>query len=363
MWTVISAVQNDRWMACLDKAGRYDVYHLPGYHLAYEKETPARAHAYVAEIGGETLFHPIMLRPIDVVGDAPAPKGLYDAESVYGYAGPVASTDDPDFLAEAWRGYEDWCSERGVVCEFTRFNPMLGNHMLAARGATVWRDRATVAINLGQGEDGLWAGYTSPQRNRVRKALKGGLECVERPVAEGLNAFRRLYEQTMDNLGADAFYHFSGSYYETLIAALGDRVRPFVVAQGDDDLAAALFFLHGTTIHYHLGGSSSEHRHLAPNNLLFHEVARWAISRGLKEFHLGGGRGPEPDDSLLRFKSGFSPVRHDMYFGKQIFDSAAYDRLVSLWLDQAGSDVRPAYFQLYRLDPRQGGRAGRDAAA
>ncbi len=363
MWKVISTAQHDRWMACLEKVGRHDVYHLPGYHRAHEIGTKARAHAYIAEIGGELLFHPVMLRPIERVGAAPAPAGLHDTETVYGYTGPLASTDAPAFLAEAWRGYGEWCAEQGVVCEFTRFNPLLENQGLAAPECGTWLDRQTVAIDLGAGEGALWRGYAGAHRNSIRKAMKNGLICGQRPARAAMPAFRAIYEGTLRGLGADPAYYFSEDHYSRLNQGLGAQLRLFLVSADGTDIAGALFLVQGDTLHYHLAGSAASYRHLAPNNLLIHEVARWAIAQGLETFHLGGGRGPEAADSLFRFKARFSPGRKEMWFGKRVFDQAAYDGLASLWLEQAGSQARPGYFQLYRLDPKGSGGAGRHAAA
>ena len=357
MWTVLTATQNDRWMACLEMLGRYDIYHLPAYHRACEAGSDARAQAYVAEIGGETLFHPVMLRPIDRVGSAPPPQGLCDAETVYGYSGPLSSTDDPGFLAEAWRGYDEWCAERQVVCEFTRFNPLLKNQAIAAPGCETWRDRQTVAIDLGAGEDAVWRGYAGVHRNSIRKAQKNGLTCKQRPVREAMPAFRTIYEETMRGLEADPAYYFSEDHYLKLIEGLGDRLRVFMVSSRGTDVAGALFLAQGDTLHYHLSGSMATYRHLAPNNLLIHEAARWAIGQGFKTFHLGGGRGPAPEDSLFRFKARFSRRREDMWFGRQVFDPAAYETLVSLWLEQFQGQERPAYLQLYRTGREIGGRA------
>lgn len=358
-WAVITGADKGEWRAALARIAQQDIYHQLGYHLPYENRG-ARACAFVAKIGGEVLFHPVLVRKIDVVGAHPAPEGLYDAESIYGYSGPIATTRDAAFLAEAWRGYEDWCREEGVVGEFVRFNPLLENQELASPGTKVWRDRQTVVMELSRGMDQVWSGYKDVHRNAVRKARKSGLTCAEIAVHEGLASFRSLYDDTMDALDAAPFYRFSSAYFDALIHGLGEDCRLFLVHADGKPIAGALFLLHGTTIHYHLAGTSRHHRHLAPNNLLIDEVARWAAAHGYRQFHLGGGRTAAEDDGLFRFKARFSPSRCDQYFGRRIFDQASYDSLRSIWLDQfAGPDV-PSYFQLYRLDP---GRAPAEAAA
>ena len=363
MWTVFTAAEHETWRRQLDKLPRHDVYHEAGYHRAYETDRLARAHAYVAEIGGETLFHPVMVRPIRDVGASPAPIGSFDAETVYGYSGPLATSDDPDFLKEAWAGYDTWCHEQGIVCEFTRFNPMLGNHVFAAPKAKVARDRDTVAIDLRRGVDGLWANYSGNHRNSLRKAQKNGLRCAEATIAQNLARFRRLYEAAMAALNAKDFYRFPDAYYETLSAAFGSRLKLFMVTKDGEDLAAALFLHDGERLHYHLSGTDPAYRHLAPANLLLHEAACWAIGQGLRDFHLGGGRTPAPDDSLLRFKARLSNKRLAQHFGTRVFDRDAYDQLRAAWLDQYRGTEPPRYFQLYRLDPEAEASANDHAAA
>lgn len=349
-WAIITGAQREKWRAALARIDHKDVYHRLEYHLAYEGRG-ARACAFVAEIGGEVLFHPVLVRQIDTVGARPAPDGLYDAESIYGYAGPIATSRDDAFLAEAWRGYKDWCREEGIVCEFVRFNPLLENHELASPGTEIWRDRQTVVMELDRGMDTVWQGYKDVHRNAVRKARKCGLTCAEIASSEGLAAFRALYDDTMEALDAAPFYRFSSAYYEALIHGLGESCRLFLVHFEGRPIAGALFLLHGTTINYHLAGVSRQHRNLAPNNLLIDEVARWAAARGYRQFHLGGGRTAAEDDGLFRFKARFSPDRRDQYYGRRVFDQAAYETLRGIWREQfAGSD-EPSYFQLYRLHP------------
>ncbi|MDH3473168.1 MAG: GNAT family N-acetyltransferase [Rhodospirillales bacterium] len=377
-WNIVGTAEPERWSALLARLGAFDVYHLAGYHRAYEGGQEAAALAFVAEIGGEILFNPVMLRPIRRVGTrdvAPGvPAGWRDAETVYGYGGPLATSTDPAFLAEAWAAYGAWCRDQGIVCEFTRYNPLLGNHVLAAAEARVWRDRETVVIPLDGGEEALWQGYAGAHRTSIRKALKSGVVCRERPPAEALPAFRALYEATMRGLGAGDFYLFPKAYYARLREGLGEGLRLFMASHEGREIAGAMFLVQGETLHYHLAGSDHAWRHLAAANLLIHEAALWGRRRGLRQFHLGGGRTPAPDDSLFGFKARFSPERRDLYLGARVFDREAYDRLCGLWRDQAGAGAgvgagaegegeggpEPRHFQLYRLDP---GQAARRAAA
>lgn len=347
---IVRATDRDQWLAWMQSAGAADLYYLPQYHRLHE-HLDVQCLAYAASVGGESLFHPFLLRPIARIGSVDAPPGLHDIETVYGYSGPVATTDAADFLAEAWQGFEGWGREQNVVCEFIRFSPLLRSERFAAPQTEVSLDRETVEIRLAGGEEALWQGYESAQRNRVRKAMRRGLACHETSLDEGLATFRDLYESTMQRAGASDFYFFPDSYYRDLRRTLSDDTKLFVVRYGRDPIAAGLFFAYGRTLHYHLGASREDALPLAPNNLMFHQVALWGQQHGFERLHLGGGRSNAPDDALLRFKKRFS--RHVLTFhvGRRIWQAERYAMLCELWQEQAGRPAPSGYFRPYRLDP------------
>jgi hypothetical protein len=347
---IVRATDRDQWLALQQSAGADDVYYLPEYHRLYEFQG-VQCLAYATSAGGESLFHPFLLRPIARIGAIDAPPGLSDIETVYGYSGPVATTTSPDFLGEAWQGFEDWCGEQNVVCEFLRFHPVLRSERFAAPKTEVSLDRETVEIRLDGGEEALWQGYESAQRNRVRKAIKRGLVCHETSLVEGLDTFRALYESTMQRAGASDFYFFPDSYYQDLRHTLADHTKLFVVTCGGDSIAAGLFFAYGRTLHYHLGASREDALPLAPNNLMFHQVGLWGQEHGFERLHLGGGRSNAPDDALLRFKKRFSPHALAFHIGRRINDPERYRMLSELWQEQARRPAPAGYFRPYRLNP------------
>lgn len=348
--TIVRASDRDQWLAWMQSAGADDVYYLPEYHRLYEFQG-VQCLAYAVSAGGECLFYPFLLRPVARIGALDAPPGLNDIETVYGYSGPVATTTSPDFLAEAWQGFEGWCSEQNVVCEFIRFSPLLCRERFASPQTEVSLNRETVEIRLEGGKEALWQGYESAQRNRVRKAMRRGLACHDASLYEGLTTFRDLYESTMQRARATDFYFFPDGYYRDLRRTLSDRTKLFVVTDGHDPIAAGLFFTYGRTLHYHLGASREDALPLAPNNLLFHQVSLWGQQHGFERLHLGGGRSNAADDALLRFKKRFSPHVLSFHIGRRIQHPERYAMLCDLWQEQAGGPAPPGYFRPYRLDP------------
>ena len=344
---VVAAAENDVWTAAMSEVGAHDVYYLPQYHQLSEFRG-GQPLAYIATAGGDTFFHPFLLRPIGSVGSIQVSPELNDLETVYGYTGPIATTDSAHFLAQAWDGFDAWCLTHGVVSEFIRFNPFLDTSRFAAPQTAVDLDREMVVVRLDRDEGDLWNSYEAVQRNRVRKALKNHMRCRESSLEHGLPIFRSLYEATMRRAGASSSYFFPSNYYEAMQSYLSRHALLFFVLYQDKPVSAALFLASRETIHYHLGGSSAEHLGLAPNNLLFHQVAVWGQQRGFKHLHLGGGRTSRPDDQLLRFKKRFSREVVPLHLGRRVHDRARYDALCDLWLSQRQEPMASSYFPSYR---------------
>ena len=346
----ITTNQRREWFDALKLQPQQDVYYLPGYHHAYERQGDGVAYAFCAIDGNDWLFHPFLLRKIEKIGDVVLTDLVHDIETVYGYTGPLSTTADESFLADAWSKFHEWCETQNVVAEFIRFNPLLDNSSLVDASYEVKLDRETIAVDLNCSEEQLWSSYPSGQRSKIRKAITSGLTCSELPVSEGLPAFTEIYTRTMDRVGAASYYYFSDTYLQELAAELGEHLKLFAVSDtAGTILAAALFFTYDKFIHYHLGGSESRARDLRPNNLLFHTVAEWGRQRGYGRFHLGGGRSPNPDDHLLRFKKTFSSLRGNFYTGRKVHNPAIYERLCSQWLKQRNQTTRPDYFLFYRI--------------
>lgn len=345
---MIGSDRPGEWQAAAERAGAHDVYYRLAYHELYGY-TGRRPLGYAYEDGGEALFHPFLLCPIERVGDRLVPERLVDISTVYGYTGPVATTDSPDFLREAWRGFDAWCREAGVVSEFIRFNPLLRAERFAAPDSKVQLNRATVLVRLDGGEAGLLAGYDPAHRKKVRKAARKGVVCREADLAEGLPAFVRIYEETMREQNAPPFYFFPPAYYEGLRSRLRDATRLFFADHGGRPVAAALMLAHGDTLYSHLSGSLAASKHLSANNLLFHEILVWGLARGYRRLHLGGGRTSRPEDPLLRFKRNFSNVLLPFHIGERVFDRERYDALCAAWIDQAAGERAPSALQPYRM--------------
>ena len=76
-------------------------------------------------------------------------------------------------------------------------------------------------------------------------------------------------------------------------------------------------------------------------------MAKWGVSQGCTTFHLGGGVGGDPEDSLFKFKKSFNRNSESkFYIGKKIFDKKVYDMIVESIPSK--KKLRDNFFPVYR---------------
>ena len=347
---LLSAAEDEKWARALETLGRFDIYHTAAYHRLGEIDTGRTALAYFYQAEGHALFYPFLIAPV------PAPltggHALYDLESVYGYTGPLATTNDRAILDRLWAPFRAWVKTRGVIAEMTRFHPLLETQQYAAPSTQIIFNRDTLYFDLTEDEEKTWAGYPPTQHRKIRQAQRAGLTLRLGAPEEIGTVFLPIYEKTMKYLGATDRYFFNTAYFAYLEKSLAGQIDLCLVEKGPDILAAALYLKGPEFYHYHLAGSLPEFRQYRPNNLLFHEAARRARQLGYTRLHLGGGRTTAPDDELLRFKASFNTRRAAWHIGETIHDPAAYEDVTRAWLKQAGLAERPSPLLLfYHADP------------
>ena len=317
------------WMRAMERCAPYDFYHLSNYHVMAEEAGEGEARLFFYTEGEYAIALPLLLRSLDDIPHLDlAEKGWKDATSVYGYPGPVGSHRDiPADVAQNFQSaLEQRLRDHRVVTAFSRLNPVLNQRALLPMGE-VYRVSQTVAIDL-----------TLPpevHRRYFRRAFKGkisslrrlGLTVVRDQEGAYFEDFLRIYEETMQRVGALQRFFFSRAYFDRLRSALGSRLNLFVcLADGKPVCAGLLVACHGI-LQYHLGGTLNEALKLAPMKLFVDEVRLWAIERGMQTFHLGGGATADPDDTLLHFKKGFSDQMHEFAVWRSVVFPDVYQRL------------------------------------
>jgi hypothetical protein len=326
------------WRDALERLPRRDVYWLPEYAAAYEDIGEGEAAAFIGRRAEDLVIHPVIVRDVTALdwarplrAEAGAKRWL-DAVTPYGYGGPLTSETDPARAAALAASFEEargaLCREEGIVSEFIRFHPLLGNHAGLEGRASLVRRGETIWLRLGS-EEALLAAMQPAARNKVRRARRDGVQTAFESGPEAVRTLFDVYTQTMRALDAPPGYFFPESYFAAL-AALPDGAARILVARHEGRAAwAGLFLRAGDLLHYHLSGTAGGPRVTGVNNLALLAAALHGHSEGAQRFHLGGGFGSR-EDSLFQFKASVGDRRAEFWTGSVVHDPRRYEMLCGL---------------------------------
>lgn len=319
---------------------RHDAYHRPGY-AALQARGVGRALAFRYRDpgeGGRTMLLPLVVRPVEGT-DA------VDATSPYGYPGPVsdAPLDDEGFWHRACAALVAALSGLGAVTCFVRLHPLLPVRLdVLARSGHLVQHGHTVVVDLARTEEEMWAATRKRDRSYVNRARADGVDVVFDDFST-LGDVAHAYAETMDRLGAAAGYRFGRGDFEALRAAVGDDLHLATVVRGGEVVAGCFLLERCGIVQLHLGGTRDGSLHLNADKVEVDAVRRWAKARGASALHLGGGLGGR-EDSLLRFKSGFSKDRRAFFTWHLVLDREREEALTA----GRGGGRADGFFPAYR---------------
>jgi sugar O-acyltransferase (sialic acid O-acetyltransferase NeuD family) len=346
---VLRSAQEREWNDVLAKVAQHDFYHRAEYHRLAEERGEGTAHLFAYHDGPYTIALPLLLRRVEASNGG----AWCDATSVYGYAGPLAS--HAEIPASVRRGFQTALREalggRRVVAVFSRLHPLIPPAGILAGLGECRPEGETVSIDLTIPSPEQWSQFRASLRTRINKLQRGGLLCRRDAEKRHLREFTDIYHQTMRRVRAGPAYFFEPEYFSRLASGLGPALELFVVTWDGVVIAGGLFTLCDGIVQYHLGGTSDAFVKLGPTALLFDTVRRWAIDRGARVMHLGGGVGSK-EDTLLHFKAGFSERRHTFETWRWVTEPGAYRELCEgnarLNLEDGVQRVSRDYFPQYR---------------
>lgn len=343
--------QPDEWDRLVRRLP-HDFYHLASYHRLAEEANEGLARLVVCEDGDRMFLLPILLRKVsEVPGLESSP--LTDVTSVYGYAGPLVQPDGN--TRESTSGFgallDEYFASLRACCVFSRLHPLFDQEGVLKMLGTVREVGPTVSIDLTSSEEQQWAGIRHGHKYDLKRLSRAGCVCLHDANLQYLDEFIAIYHETMHRVAADEYYLFDRDYFHRLFSLGGVRFNLFVCLMEGAVACGGLFSLCGGIVQYHLSGTREEFSRQAPTKLMLDEVRKWAAARGARVFHLGGGVGSR-QDSLFKFKAGFSKRRHTFKVWTWIRDEAAYTKLVSAraaHLSSFGQRLASAsYFPAYR---------------
>lgn len=284
------------WASLWSNTSHREVQAHPSYGMAFSGRSE-RFLGAVASTEGGTVILPFSVR--EVPGASAGP--VLDAVTPYGYGG--AYLDGRVDARWFWDCFDRWAQEARIVGITVRRH-LFDDEILPVPGITVC-PLQNVVVDLGQSMDQIWSGYEGRVRTDIRRGTELGVQVTVDANCAELESFHGLYLATMEAKGADPFYHFDLSRFDTLVRSLGSGVALFHAFHRGELVASEAQLIGARNAYYFLSGSSEHGRKVRANAVMKHAVIDWLRQRGIRHYILGGGR--RADDSLFRYKRAYSP--------------------------------------------------------
>lgn len=310
-----------------------DVYFTPEYHGLHVANGDGKTFSTLVQDKEQTLLVPGLRMPIPSSLTHEPTANFFDLQTCNGYGGPLASENvTGEFLERAWNEWRRASSKEGIVAAFFRLHPLLQNERWLPTDARVIPDRKTVFVDLTGGLDRAWKDAGSRHRNMVNKGRREGV-VVQWDDSDGWLEFERFYAEAMVRVCAPVSLRFSPAYFAHLRGLPG--VELACVRKRGEFQAASVFLFGSRWAHYHLSTRRPESDNTLTNCILQDAIQRTA-ERGLTGIHLGGGRTPASDDSLLKFKAGIGGKYLYFRVALVISDPNAFKEFCQTWRDENG---------------------------
>ncbi|MHB1042452.1 MAG: GNAT family N-acetyltransferase [Eubacteriales bacterium] len=345
---LLAPVERERWLRELENLGEMkpDIHYIPEYCSLFGDSGEVRLFVY--REGDVSVIYPFILRKVSRIPglEGKLNRELFDITSPYGYGGPLASPGaSRQDINNFYLQFVKFCEQNNIITEFIRFHPLLGNHVLLAGHVDVKRASSVICIDLNMSEQEIWNGYERNNRKNINKAKREGLEVIVEEGPEHFNDFIKIYQKTLARNQAGSFYYFNERFYESVHGKLKGHYLYAHTLRGGRVISTELLLYNDTYIHSFLGGTLEEFFEFRPNNILKHEVVKWAKKRGIRYFLLGGGY--REGDGIFRYKRSFaSGGVLSFYIGKKVHDHSAVSMLENE-MGQGKQDPE-GYFPSYR---------------
>ena len=317
---------------------KHDFYHTWDYHHLAQNNGEGEPIMFYLNNGQDSCALPLLLRTI---------KGsLSDATSVYGYPGILSSENFPiTLLNKFFQELVEWSNNNSIISIFSRLNTCVETE-LKANFPFIESNGETVIVDLTLPLDEQRKCYRKNYRNLINKLNKDGYRCSWSNSDEDKAEFIEIYNETMKSLDAHDYYFFNNDYYDALFNAEDFEVRIYNCYFNGVKVCSGLFVFCDDIVQYHLSGTVSKYKRIAPTRLMIDTVRKDATELGYRVFHLGGGT-TGSRDSLFDFKFGFSKTSIDFKVLKLITNRDMYAELANISVNEIDSQ-RESFFPLYR---------------
>jgi len=192
----------------------------------------------------------------------------------------------------------------------------------------------TLILQLEEDSEKLWKNFKSEIRNRVRKAIKSGLE-FHIGDREDLKDFYAVYLENMRDLGTPAH---SFAFIQAVMDEFPSQIKIFLVRHAEKTIGGMFVILFKSAAINMWASSLKSYLQYSPNNLLYWGVIKFASENGYKYFDFGRSAW---NSGTFIFKQRWGAQPKQLYYQyflnkvNSIPDSAGSDKgqglMVGLW--------------------------------
>lgn len=333
------------------QVAEHDFYHLPEYAELDANLVGGTPRCWTAETKEGKVWIPLIERKVpDAVSKG---KDYADYVSPYGYPGILFSNPvSHEQLNNIIRRFQaDGAERENCVVSFLRLNPILNPFVWQKDDLIEQVDHGhTITVPLDEDLEEVEDNFYSSYRRAIKKLLDEGFTFVLDDRSR-FSDFLAVYNDTMNRLDASDYYYFSEHYFEQLFDMMGDKIYLSSVLDNNDEMVAGgIFTDFNGVVQSHLAATKTAYLEHSPSKLLYYGLIEWATAgSGHKWLHLGGGLNSK-EDSLYKFKRGFSPIENQFSTLRIVHNKQTYNNLNYNALVESGREKfeDPDYFPLYR---------------
>jgi len=171
-----------------------------------------------------------------------------------------------------------------------RLNPY--DELVYRAGVRTNNDDETLALNLADGFDAVYKGWTKGHRYAARKACREGVSVKLASTLDDWRAYYRVYEDSLRRWGHKASSIYSWQLFAEMFRRKSPNINLWLSFWQNRVIAGALCFYAKIHAVYWHGAALEAYFSLRPVNLLFYEAIKDACDKGYTwfDFNPSGGK-------------------------------------------------------------------------
>lgn len=236
-----------------------------------------------------------------IIREIRGPAGLLSARSVV-LGGPLLGDLSDEHIWMLIEGYNNKVQKKAVITQIRNFYTRDDISGILINAGFSFREHLNIILNLKAGEQYLWDKFSRSRKKGIRRALDSNFNFAFGQDKESIRQFYELLAATYKRikLPFPSLYHFE---------RISEFFSPggFMVfnISGNNKTVVSLFTLiYKKTMYGYYMGSAGDKEAMKekPADLLFWEVFRWAIGRGIEYFDWMGAGSPSKKYGVRDFK-------------------------------------------------------------